>query len=289
MTYSGANIQYYWYGPIPLGAIMLRMASADYRIVERNLRAAMSCFARSKSTGEAVNLPGLQLVYSGIPHAVFNAAMLTEPILAISDLRRRLDRAHDHYRRRGQAWSLWLCEEWIEPSLRSAAITLINDFELQYSSNPPGLFAAHLKPIKRSLPPLDLRPINNATARLDFCHVMSVAFEGPFPVLLEAYQEDSFWNADFEGWIGYRDGQAIATACTVTAAGAVGVYAVATVPSEQGKGYGESIVRHAVLEAQTRYGVEPTVLQSSVAGMPLYRRLGYRPAADFTIYITRTP
>ena len=44
-----------------------------------------------------------------------------------------------------------------------------------------------------------------ATARLDFCHVMSVAFEGPFAVLLEAYQDAAFWDADFAGWIGYRD------------------------------------------------------------------------------------
>jgi GNAT superfamily N-acetyltransferase len=266
---------------------MQRMASADYRIVERNLRAAMSCFARSKPDGESVALPGLQLVYSGIPHAVFNAAMLTEPILAISDLRRRLDRAQDHYRRRGQAWSLWLCEEWIDPDLRSSAINLIHDFDLLYSSSPPGMLAPQLKPAQRALPKFDVLPIDNTTARLDFCHVMSVAFEGPFPVLLDAYQEDAFWQADFIGWIGYRDGQAVTTACTVTAAGAVGVYAVATVPSQQGKGFGEAIVRHAVEQAQQRYGVEPTVLQSSLAGLPLYRRLGYRPAADFTIYISK--
>ena len=116
---------------------------------------------------------------------------------------------------------------------------------------------------------------------------MSVAFEGPFSVLLEAYQEERFWDADFCGWIGYRDGQAIATACTVTAAGAVGVYAVATVPTEQGKGYGEAIVRHAVAHAQNQNGVTATVLQSSVPGLPLYRRLGYRQLAGFTIYISR--
>ncbi len=266
---------------------MLRMASADYRIVERNLRAAMGCFARSKSTGESVALPGLQLVYSAIPHAVFNAALLTEPVLAISDLRRRLDRARDHYLRRGQAWSLWLCEEWIDPDLRALAVNIIQDFNLQYSSNPPGMLAPQLSPTIRNLPKLDLQPISTATARLDFCHVMSVAFEGPFPVLLEAYQEERFWSADFHGWIGYRDGMAVSTACTVTAAGAVGVYAVATVPGEQGKGYGEAIVRHAVEQAQGESGVTASVLQSSVAGMPLYRRLGYRPVADFTIYISR--
>jgi GNAT superfamily N-acetyltransferase len=263
------------------------MAPADNRIVERNLRAAMGCFSRSKPSGETVALPGLQLVYSGIPHAVFNAAMLTEPVLAISDLRRRLDKAQDHYRRRGQAWSLWLYEGWIEAPLRAAAISLFHDFDMQYSSNPPGMMAPHLKPVHRKLPKLDVKPINSATARLDFCHVMSVAFEGPFPVLLEAYQEDEFWNADFVGWIGYRDGKAISTACTVTAAGAVGVYAVATVPQEQGKGYGETMVRHAVEHARKVTGVEASVLQTSMAGMPLYRRLGYRPVADFTIYTSK--
>jgi GNAT superfamily N-acetyltransferase len=157
---------------------------------------------------------------------------------------------------------------------------------MQYSSNPPGMLAQQLKPTNRRLPGLDIVPINTAAARLDFCHVMSVAFEGPFPVLLDAYQDDNFWSADFVGWIGYREGKAISTACTVTAAGAVGVYAVATVPQEQGKGYGETMVRHAVAQAQQQHGVEPSVLQTSIAGMPLYRRLGYRPVADFTIYTT---
>ncbi len=266
---------------------MQRMAATDYRIVEKNLRAAMSCFARSKPTGESVALPGLQLVYSAIPHAVFNAAMLTEPVLAISDLRRRLERAQDHYRRRQQTWSLWLCENWIDPHLRSDAIQLIESFDLHFSSNPPGMLAPQLKPVNRTLPKLDLQRILGSTSRLDFCHVMSVAFEGPFPVLLEAYERDEFWTADFEGWIGYREGQAIATACTVTSAGAVGLYAVATVPGEQGKGYGEAIVRRAIEDAQSRYAVEASVLQTSVAGMPLYRRLGYRPVAEFTIYVTR--
>ncbi len=263
------------------------MESGEYRIVERNLRAAMSCFARSKRIGEAVELPGLQLVYSGIPHGVFNAAMLTEPVLALSDLRRRLDRAQDHYRRRGQAWSLWLCEEWLDAELRSPAVHLIQDFDLQYSSNPPGMLAPQLRPLSRRLPSLDIRSIGDCTTRLDFCQVMSLAFEGPFAVLLEAYQEDQFWNADFEGWIGYRDGRAIATACTVTAAGSIGLYAVATIPEKQGSGYGEMMVRHAIAAALDRYGPQPLVLQSSLAGMPLYRRLGYRPAADFTIYVSR--
>ena len=247
----------------------------------------MSCFARSKPNGEALDLPGLQLVYSGIPHAVFNAAMLTEPVLGISDLRRRLDKAQDHYRRRGQSWSLWLYEGWIDRDLRAAANSLIHDFELQYSSNPPGMLAPQLKPPHRRPPLIDPQPITSAPARLDFCHVMSLAFEGPFPVLLEAYQEERFWNADFVGWIGYRQGKAICTACTVTAAGAVGVYAVATVPQEQGKGYGETIVRYAVEQAQQQSGIQPSVLQTSIAGMPLYRRLGYRPVADFTIYISK--
>lgn len=268
--------------------MMLRMAAADYRIVERNLRAAMACFSRSKSHGETVELPGLQLVYSGIPHAVFNAAMLTEPVLAISDLRRRLDRAQDFYRRRQQGWSLWLCEAWIEPALRAAAVNVMQeDFHLQFSSNPPGMLAQELRPLQRTLPALEIRPILQATERMDFCHVMSVAFEGPFPVLLDAYQEERFWNADFAGWIGYRNGQAIASACTVTDAAAVGVYAVATVPTEQGKGYGEAMVRHAVTTAQEHFGTKPTVLQTSLHGMPLYRRLGYKTVADFTIYIAR--
>lgn len=262
------------------------MLAQEVRWVEENLRTAMSCFARSKPGGEALDLPGLRLVHSGVPQAVFNAVLLNEPVTAASDLRRRIERAHDYFRRRNLPWSLWLCEDLVDPAELKASLVVIGESGLLYLSNPPGMLAERLQPPRRELPELEYRAIRDAATRIDFCHVMSMAFEGPFRLLLDAYNSDEFWQDGFEGFVGYAQGRAVTTACTVCDRHAVGVYAVSTAPHQQRKGYGEAIMRHAISHAYTTHGLERTVLQSSPAGLPLYHLLGYRIVSVFSIYVS---
>lgn len=246
------------------------------------MRAAMSCFARSKSEGEAIDLPGLRLVYSGVGQAVFNAALLTEPIETVGDIRRRLERARDYFDRREQPWSLWLSEEWLTDDVRHAARAVIGDVGLYFSSNPPGMLAEKLATPRRSAPKLDFRKIGDASTRIDFCHVMSMAFEGPFPMLMDAYNSDSFWAGEFQGWLGYHEGRAVTSACTVPTESAIGLYAVSTSPGEQRKGYAEAVMRHAIAQHEPK----PLALQSSPAGISLYKQLGFEIVSNITIWVS---
>lgn len=262
------------------------MPPPGYRFVEENLRTAMSCFAASKPEGEALDLPGLRLVFTGIPYAVFNAVMLTDHVDTLTDLRRRLDRAKDYFLRRRAPWSLWLCEDMVDPHVRSFAPALMAEYALEFSSHPPGMLAAPIQPPQRALPRLDYRAIDGTASRVDFCHVMAMAYEGPFATLMDAYNSDSFWQAGFRGVIGYRDGRAITTACTVESETSIGLYAVATVPGEQRRGYGEAVMRHALENAQRESTLKHVVLQSTPKGVSIYQRMGFAHVADFTIYVS---
>jgi len=259
------------------------MPLPGYRYVEENLRTAMSCFAASKPEGEAVDVPGLRLVFTGVPFAVFNAALLTEPVGTLTEFRRRLERARDFFERRRSPWSLWICEELMDVHVAKLTPSLVCEYGLQYSSHPPGMLAERLRPPQRVLPSLDCQPIDTPARRIDFCHVMSMAFEGPFAGLMEAYSSEEFWNAGFRGLIGYRDGRAITTACLVTSESCAGLYAVATIPAEQRKGYGEAVMRQ-VLAKQDHTG--RVVLQSTASGISTYERMGFAHVADFTIYVS---
>jgi GNAT superfamily N-acetyltransferase len=262
------------------------MPAPAYRIVEENLRAAMSCFAASKPGGEALDAPGLRLIYTGIDVAVFNLVLLNEDVQTFTDLRRRLDRARDYFTRKQSPWSFWLCEDLLEPYVRSLVPALVAEYGLEPSGHPPGMMTEKLAASSRKAPLLEYRPVEGAASRVDFCHVMSVAYEGPFATLMEAYDSDSFWRSGFEGWIGYADGRAVTTACTVTTPGAVGLYAVATLHGHRRKGCGEAVMRVAVAQASQKYGVDRVVLQSTPAGMSLYRRMGFETVTDFAIYVT---
>ena len=245
----------------------------------------MSCFAASKPEGEAIDIPGLRLVFTGVPYAVFNAVMLTDAAVTLTDLRRRLDRAKDYFARRQAPWSLWLCEDMLDPHVRMLAPALMAEYALEFSARPPGMLAQTLRPPQRPRPALEYRSIDGAAARVDFCHVMAMAFEGPFASLMEAYNSEAFWQAGFQGVIGYRDGRAVTTACTVASETAIGLYAVATVPGEQRRGYGEAVMRHAVERAQEQSERGRIVLQSTPKGVSIYERMGFEHVADFTIYV----
>jgi ribosomal protein S18 acetylase RimI-like enzyme len=76
----------------------------------------------------------------------------------------------------------------------------------------------------------------------------------------------------------------VATAATVTAAGAVGVYNVATLPAHRRRGHGEAVVRYAVEQARQQSGCERTILQATQYGLALYLSMGYKTVTTVRVY-----
>src|SRR5262249_54348071 len=99
------------------------------------------------------------------------------------------------------------------------------------------------------------------------------------------YGRPALWDGPFTGWVGYSAGEPVTTACTVVGGGAIGIYAVGTLPGQQRKGYGEAIVRHAIYSVQAAGKISRLVLQSSGAGHALYARMGFRDATRFSAYV----
>jgi predicted acetyltransferase len=75
----------------------------------------------------------------------------------------------------------------------------------------------------------------------------------------------------------------VTSAATLSTDAAVGVYAVGTPPTHRRKGFAEAIVRQALAEAA---GAGRSVLESSEAGLLLYRRLGYRTVTRYAVFAT---
>jgi len=83
------------------------------------------------------------------------------------------------------------------------------------------------------------------------------------------------------------DGRPVSIAAIVAAGGALGIYSLGTLPLCRGQGYGEALLRTAVSEMQRRTGIQRLILQSTEAGYSLYRRIGFRDATKFTVYLTK--
>jgi GNAT superfamily N-acetyltransferase len=100
----------------------------------------------------------------------------------------------------------------------------------------------------------------------------------------EALKADSTPNAATQCFAIVKDGRAVATSLLHLADGLAGIYCVATLADERGKGLGGHVTAEALRSAQ-RLGYRIGVLQSSSAGHSVYLRLGFEDRANVRMFI----
>ena len=89
-------------------------------------------------------------------------------------------------------------------------------------------------------------------------------------------------------YIGYVDGEPVATVTVFLAAGVAGVYFVMTVPEARRRGIGAAITAAVLREARDS-GFEYAVLGSSPAGLSVYAGLGFREVCAINLYERALP
>lgn len=257
------------------------------RAISENLRLVMQNYALATSEGSAEEREGVTLIGSGVAYSVFNAAILGEPSVATAlELETRLALARDHYRSRTMPWSAWLCDSLLSGTAKSQAERIARRCGLRWIATHTGMIAPRVAPPRRKLPALELRRVGDPRTRQDFCSLSSRVFELPADVAARIYDHERIWSGSLLSWAGYVKGACVCMAATGTAAGAVGVYSVATAPEHRGRGYGEAVTRHALEQARRASGVELSILHATKAGRPLYERMGYRAHSNVHVFVS---
>jgi GNAT superfamily N-acetyltransferase len=259
------------------------MTQAD--AVQENLVEFFRHFARVRSTGRTAELDGVSIASSGIAFHMFNAAFFSSPVAASDEeLTRRIDLAAANLGGAGSRWAFWACEEKLLGGSASRAPKTFRRRGLVPALRHPGMACERPAPARVPMPELEFRPVQDGPSRAAFAHINAIAFHIPFEWCLQLYDLEALWGGCFSGYIGYSNGDAVSTVATLTAAGAIGVYAVATLPGHEHRGYGEAMTRHALDHAQKESGIERSILQATAAGLPLYRRMGYEVITHFVVY-----
>ncbi len=258
-----------------------------FAVVERNLRHSLRFFARANANGEIRELPGVSLISSGVDFAVFNPALLSSPVTHDGGgLGPRIEMARAHFGALRLRWSCWVCEDLLDDITRTRVGGVFAAQGMRMIARHPGMIAERLGPPSRPLPVIEIRPVADTRTRADFCQVTSRAFDLPLHIAREIYDSERAWENEMRGYVGYLDRTPITTVAAAIADGAVGLYSVATLSYCRGRGYAEQMIRHALAEAQRVTGIERTVLESTRAGMALYRKLGYRQVTQFSLYVS---
>jgi GNAT superfamily N-acetyltransferase len=259
----------------------------EFETVEENLRAAMRFFGEATGSGEVRMLDGGTGIYSGLDYGVFNIAMLDGPLESLDAFERRLAACKSFFEPRTKRWSFWLCEDRIGQEHMPAAQTMLAEYRLRPISRAPGMLADGLQPPSHELPQIEIEPVANQASRQDFGDLTAVNFDIPAKISRAVYYPEVAWRGAYRGYIGRAGGRAVSMIAMVAAANSLGVYSLATRPEDRRRGYGEALLRAAVAKEQERTGIDRLILQSTEAGHKLYLRLGFRPVARFSVYLTQ--
>jgi GNAT superfamily N-acetyltransferase len=150
-------------------------------------------------------------------------------------------------------------------------------------------------PRDEPLPPgLEIVPVRDAATLREFVGVlaaeMGIPDGSPNPAarhhaaLLEAIPPTLASEPLPLRYLGRLDGRAVATSRISIGGGVGGLYAVATLPEARRRGFGRAMTLVA-LDAARALGYRIGVLQASDAGLPVYRRLGFRTLFDYAVYV----
>lgn len=258
----------------------------DFLSIDENLRCAMQFFGNASGAGAVEMLDGSMAIFSGLDYGVFNIGLMTRRV-ADGELEKRLLELGRFFSKRTLRWSVWLCEDMLDGPVRRREKGIFLNYGMRPISHPPGMLAPHLLPPVHRLPEIEMRAVSDAAMRAAFAEVTSIAFEIPYTVAHAVYMREQAWLGDYQGFVGLANGRPVSIIAIVGAAGAIGVYSLATAPGFRRMGYAEALLRAAAGEISRRTGFTRVVLQSTDAGYSLYQRMGFRDATKFTVYLTK--
>ncbi len=257
----------------------------SYEAIAGNLRESFRVIAASRGAGELRELNGVSIASAGVTFQMFNAAFLSGPVNGNAELSQRILLPMVHFNARGQEWAYWVCEDFLDAAARRRSRQTFEKHGLRHSVDLPGMAADRLLPPARPLPELEVRRVRDTNTRDAFCGIGSLCFHVPPAWFREVFDSETVWDR-FAGYVGFVDGEPVSTTAVVIGHEAIGVYNVATIPGFQRRGFGETVMRHAVEEARREHGIERLILQSTPAGYRLYQRMGFQVATSVAVYST---
>lgn len=118
-----------------------------------------------------------------------------------------------------------------------------------------------------------------------FIRTGAASFGAPPEVFAQMFRPEVFAVPGTRTYLGEVDGEVVATAHGITLGDVVGVFAIGTVPSHRGRGYGAALTAAAV-EGGFRDGARSALLQASELGFPVYERMGFETVDVWPVWVS---
>jgi ribosomal protein S18 acetylase RimI-like enzyme len=256
---------------------------ADWEDIYANLRRALRFFGEATGKGEVRQLDQALAIYSGIEYGVFNISMLD----AATDPGKSLDACAEYFGPHARRWSVWVCEDALNLNQLHALRAELTRHRLAEISRAPGMVLTEFARPRRELPVIKAVPVDSEKLRETFGTLAAVCFDIPAGVAREVYYPARAWNGAYKGYVGMVAGRPVGIVALVKTGDTLGIYSLGVDPESRGLGYGEALLRTAVDDERAKGGVARVVLQSSESGQRLYRHMGFREVAQFSVHLKK--
>jgi GNAT superfamily N-acetyltransferase len=236
-----------------------------------NLTAAWSMLARHSGhpTGQ---FDSLTMIASGLPIAFFNGAFVraqtSDPTAAI-EATIGFFAAHD------LPFLIWIRDGLDEPLLAAGRAAGLRD-----AGEVPSMGLRAVEQIPPISSVLDVVIAREDADLADHRTVLAAGFDMPTEVADRIIGAGLLHDDEAAIAVGRLEGVPVATALLCQTDTTAGIYNVATAPDYRRQGYGETVTWAVVAEG-VRRGCTHSVLQSSLAGHPVYRRMGYQDVGRY--------
>lgn len=230
------------------------------------------------------DLPGIAVRWADCRFAFWNCVTLTDVGSDAELLGQRLSQAADIMRSKRQPGFLWLFEGLLADGAGSALEAAAERAGLQYAFPGTGM-AGDLLPLPEPAhPDLTFVRVTSDEHLRAYADLNSRAYGFPLEDGRDGLAGSALWKSEVYAYLGMRGDTPVTCAATVEAEGRLFVVLVATDPEWQRRGYGEAVTRKALYEGARATGLTRATLHATVAGAPVYPRIGFRPNSPIRFY-----
>ena len=227
---------------------------------------------------------GVEYVFSGLPIAFFNVAMVTGREVTAEALRDAGRSATAWAALQQVPWMFVVTHETLGPGVD--ATQALDAAGLAPMMPLTGMRAAEISGAPSPPAGLRLEVPQDDDRCADLLNVNALAYGMDLEAGQSLMAKRSFW-ASHVPVVGSVDGKAVCTGAVLMIDGYRYVALVATDPAHQRRGYADAVMRHALKVANEVHGPHPTMLHATEAGRPIYERMGYEAIARHTVFLEK--
>ncbi|MBB5159238.1 GNAT family N-acetyltransferase [Saccharopolyspora phatthalungensis] len=235
------------------------------------------------SGADVRDLPGIAVRWADCRFPFWNCITLTDVGADAELVEQRLSQAADVMRSKKHPGFLWLFEDLLDDA--GAALGAAAERAGLVHAFPGTGMAGDLLPIPEPTHhDLTFVRVTTDEQLQAFADINSRAYGFPLEDGRDGLVGSTLWKNEVYAYLGMRNDVPVTCAATVEAEGRLFVLLVATDPEWERRGYGEAVTRKALCEGGRATGLTRATLHATVAGAPVYPRIGFKPNSPMRFY-----